>query len=243
MSENIYRKYTRKKKKKMSKVVLIDKLGSDLTIINAARVSFAKRKSSFDEKSDFGLLKYLAKHKHYSPFRHVQMQFHIKCPEFVARQLYKHVVGIETTSVHPTKDHAWNEVSGRYIELHNYYTPTEWRKQSASNKQASDGAIQDMAVQNRASQIYAEHIKNTEKVYKELIDLGVAKEQARIVLPLAFETEFYWTASFQAVANFIQLRKSSDAQGEIQDIARQLDDIVNKEFPFAYKAWFGDAVA
>jgi thymidylate synthase (FAD) len=221
----------------MSKVTCIDTLGSDLTIVNAARVSFAKRKTTFDPKADFGLLKYLAKHKHYSPFRHVQMQFHIKCPEFVARQLYKHVVGIETTSTHPTKDHAWNEVSGRYVELHDYYEPSEWRQQSVSNKQASDGPIEDPMSQERANQLYAEHLKNTEKVYKELLDLGIAREQARIVLPLSFMTEFYWTVSFQAVMNFIQLRDASDAQGEIQDIAVQLRDIVKEKFPFAYDAW------
>ena len=96
-------------------IEVVDSLGSDLTVVNSARVSFGKRKEKFD-KSDERLVRYLAKHKHYSPFRHLQVQFHIKAPEFVMRQWYKHVVGIETTSNSSTKDHAWNEISGRYVE-------------------------------------------------------------------------------------------------------------------------------
>ena len=117
-------------------IEVIDTLGNDLTVVNSARVSFGKRKKKFD-KSDAKLVSYLAKHKHYSPFRHLQIQFHIKAPEFVMRQWYKHVVGIETTSNHPTKDHAWNEISGRYVPYDEFYMPTEFRKQSEDNKQAS----------------------------------------------------------------------------------------------------------
>ena len=91
-------------------VEVIDALGIDLTVANSARVSFGKRKNKYD-KSDERLVRYLAKHKHFSPFRHLVVQFHIKAPEFVTRQLYKHVVGIETTSSSITKDHAWNEIS------------------------------------------------------------------------------------------------------------------------------------
>ena len=93
-------------------VEVVDTLGNDLTVVNSARVSFGKRKKYFD-KNDRGLVRYLAKHKHFSPFRHIQVQFHIKAAEFVMRQWYKHVVGIETSSTSSTKDHAWNEISGR----------------------------------------------------------------------------------------------------------------------------------
>ena len=116
-------------------IEVVDSLGSDLTVVNSARVSFGKRKEKFD-KSDERLVRYLAKHKHYSPFRHLQIQFHIKTPEFVMRQWYKHVVGIETTSNSSTKDHAWNEISGRYVEYDEFYEPTIYRKQSDDNKQA-----------------------------------------------------------------------------------------------------------
>ena len=103
-------------------VQLLDFCGTDLTVVNSARVSFGKRKETYD-KSDEKLVKYLAKHKHFSPFRHLIVQLHIKAPEFVMRQAYKHVVGIETSSSHSTKDHAWNEISGRYVPVEEYYFP------------------------------------------------------------------------------------------------------------------------
>jgi len=217
-------------------VTVIDTLGSDLTIVNAARVSFQNRKETFSEGADSKLLTYLAKHKHYSPFRHFFLQFHIKCPEFVARQLYKHVVGIECTSSQPTKDHAWNEVSGRYVEIHEFYQPYVWRKQSASNKQASDGPV-DREKNSTADIIYIDTLQTIMKAYNNLLNLGIAKEQARSILPMCFMTEFYWTASFQAIMNFIELRNAPDAQGEIQDIAVQIEEHVKKAFPYAYAAW------
>ena len=123
-------------------IEVVDSLGNDLTVVNSARVSFGKRKKYWD-RSDERLVRYLAKHKHYSPFRHLQVQFHIKAPEFVMRQWYKHVVGIETTSNSSTKDHAWNEISGRYVPVEDFYTPNVWRKQSEDNKQASEGVLDD----------------------------------------------------------------------------------------------------
>ena len=122
-------------------IEVVDSLGNDLTVVNSARVSFGKRKKYWD-KSDRRLCMYLAKHKHYSPFRHLQVQFHIKAPEFVMRQWYKHVVGIETTSNSSTKDHAWNEISGRYVEYDEFYEPISYRKQSDDNKQASEGEFE-----------------------------------------------------------------------------------------------------
>ena len=110
-------------------VEAIDNMGSDLTVSNSARVSFGKRKTTYDNR-DRKLVTYLAKHKHFSPFRHLMVQFHIKAPEFVMRQWYKHVVGCETTSSSSTKDHAWNEISGRYVPVREYYYPSFFRKQS-----------------------------------------------------------------------------------------------------------------
>ena len=120
----------------------MDSLGDDLTVVNSARVSFGKRKKKWD-KSDEKLVRFLAKYKHYSPFRHLQVQFHIKAPEFVMRQWYKHVVGIETSSSSSTKDHAWNEISGRYVPVEDFYTPEVFRQQSEDNKQATEGAVKD----------------------------------------------------------------------------------------------------
>ena len=123
-------------------IELIDTLGDDLTPVNAARVSFGGKSNRFSQK-DRRLSKFLIKNKHFSPFRHQHIQVIIKAPEFVMRQWYKHVVGIETTSNHPTKDHAWNEISGRYVPYDDFYEPTEFRKQSDDNKQASEGLIED----------------------------------------------------------------------------------------------------
>jgi len=220
----------------IGEIELIDFMGSDLTVVNSARVSFGNKKDTLDEKDKI-LMKYLAENKHYSPFRHIMLQLRVKAPEFVLRQWYKHVVGIETTSSYPTKDHAWNEISGRYKPVEDYYYPLDWRKQSNNNKQASEGLIED---QHSASVIYRKAIEQSIESYNNLLALGIAKEQARLVLPLCQYTEVYWTASFQAIANFIELRDHSHAQWEIREYAKILRNIVKEIFPETYKAWFGE---
>ena len=193
-------------------VEVLDVLGSEMTVVNSARVSFGKRKEKWD-KSDERLVRYLAKNKHFSPFRHLQVQFHIKAPEFVMRQWYKHVVGIETTSNSAVKDHACNEISGRYVEVEDFYYPQFFRKQSDDNKQASEGEIDD---QKQGYFLWEKGLEQIKQSYKELLELGVAKEQARAILPLSQYTEVYWTASFQAIMNFIELRVEPTAHWEIQ---------------------------
>ena len=217
-------------------IEVVDSLGNDLTVVNSARVSFGKRKEKWD-KSDERLVRYLAKHKHYSPFRHLQVQFHIKAPEFVMRQWYKHVVGIETTSNGSTKDHAWNEISGRYVPVEEYYIPQIWRKQSDDNKQASEGVL-DIERNKRAVHYYNTALTTTMNMYDRLInDLGVAKEQARVILPLSQYTEVYWTASFQAVMNFIELRNEKTSQIEIQEYAKVLLQQMKEVFPKTTELW------
>ena len=216
-------------------VEVIDSLGSDLTVVNSARVSFGKRKETYD-KSDRALVRYLAKHKHFSPFRHMVVQFHLKAPEFVMRQWYKHVVGIETTSSYPTKDHAWNEISGRYTPVSDYYIPEVWRKQSEDNKQASEGEL-DKLQQKRMSHLYERYLFEVERVYETMVDAGMAKEQARVVLPLSQYTEVYWTASFQAIMNFIELRDETTAQWEIQEYAKCLKEMMYDIYPETIKIW------
>ena len=217
-------------------IEVVDSLGNDLTVVNSARVSFGKRKEKWD-KSDERLVRYLAKHKHYSPFRHLQVQFHIKAPEFVMRQWYKHVVGIETTSNGSTKDHAWNEISGRYVPVEEYYIPQIWRKQSDDNKQASEGELDDVR-NSRAIHYYNTALTTTINMYDRLInDLGVAKEQARVILPLSQYTEVYWTASFQAVMNFIELRNEKTSQIEIQEYAKVLLEQMKEVFPKTTELW------
>ena len=216
-------------------IEVVDSLGNDLTVVNSARVSFGKRKTKFD-KSDERLVRYLAKHKHYSPFRHLQVQFHLKAPEFVMRQWYKHVVGIETTSNSSTKDHAWNEISGRYVEYDEFYEPTIYRKQSDDNKQASEGEFKGDDIKDVESNWKQAHSMSL-TAYKNLIDSGMAKEQARCILPLTLYTEVYWTGSFQAVMNFIELRNEKTAQIEIQEYARVLLNQMKEVFPKTTELW------
>ena len=216
-------------------IEVVDTLGDDLTPVNAARVSFGGRSDKFTEK-DKRLSKFLIKHKHFSPFRHQHIQIIIKAPEFVMRQWYKHVVGIETTSSSVTKDHAWNEISGRYIPVQEYYYPEVWRKQSDDNKQASEGELDDLQ-QKRMALVYKTFMNQVEMAYETMVNSGMAKEQARIVLPLSQYTLVYWTASFQSVMNFIELRDEPTAQWEIQQYAKVLKEIMLETFPETTKLW------
>ena len=214
-------------------IELVDTLGDDLTPVNAARVSFDGFSEEFTDK-DRKLSKFLIKHKHHSPFRHQHAMFIIKAPEFVMRQWYKHVVGIETTSSHVTKDHAWNEISGRYVPYDEFYEPTEFRKQSEDNKQASDGLIDE---QVEATMYWRTTQNNTIETYNKLLDMGMAKEQARSILPLTVYTKVWWTASFQSIMNFIELRDEATSQVEIQEYAKALKEIMLQTFPETTKLW------
>ena len=217
-------------------VELIEVFGDEVTVVNAARASFEKEIKEFSEQ-DIKFLRFLFRNKHYSPFRHVQVRLKLKLPEFVARQLYKHVVGIETTSSSVTKDHAFSELSRRYIPINDFYFPEKWRKQSKSNKQGSlldqkgnnvflsdDDAILCDKEFEYAMEIVTETIKG-------LIAKGVAKEQAQILLPLNFYTTIVWTLSFQAIWNLLDLRQAKDAQWETRQYANAIDELVTEKLP------------
>ena len=214
-------------------IEVVDTLGDDLTPVNAARVSFGGRSEKFTDK-DRRLSKFLIKHKHFSPFRHQHVMMIIKAPEFVMRQWYKHVVGIETTSTHVTKDHAWNEISGRYVPYEDFYIPDDYRAQSDDNKQASDGVVDD---QDGASALWKKSQSTAIKCYREMLDMGMAKEQARSILPLTVYTQVWWTASFQSIMNFIELRDEKTSQVEIQEYARALKEIMLEAYPETTKLW------
>jgi len=214
-------------------IEVVDVLGDDLTPVNAARVSFGGRSENFTDK-DKRLSKFLIKHKHFSPFRHQHVMMIIKAPEFVMRQWYKHVVGIETTSNHPTKDHAWNEISGRYVAYSDFYMPKDFRAQSDDNKQASEGLVDN---QKEALQLWQEAQQSSIEAYENMIAMGMAKEQARSILPLTVYTEVWWTASFQSIMNFIELRDEATAQVEIQVYAKALKGIMLDVFPETTKLW------
>lgn len=194
-------------------VALVDVMGSALSVVNAARVSMGKRSESFDAR-DAKLIKYLWEHGHTSPFRHVHLQFHIKAPIFVLRQWMKHQVGC-----------AWNEISGRYVELdESFWSPHLWREQSASVKQGSDGALEQSA-QIDAHFVYVEAINAAVATYQRLLQMGVCKEQARAVLPVATMSECYWTCSLHALIHFLRQRLDGHAQQEIREYAQAVSEL------------------
>jgi thymidylate synthase (FAD) len=208
------------------KAELISHFGDDLMIVNAARVSFGKNKDILDDK-DEKLIKYLVEHKHTAPFRHPQLQFRIECPIFVERQLFKHQVGLSA-----------NSISGRYVDFSdNYYHVKELRQQSSSSKQGSDGLLDRPDLIDKMDA----HIEWGKKLYAELCDAGVAKEQARVILPLCLETQFIWTGSLLAFIHMWKLRLKSDTQQETREISQQMLDLVENiegnPFEHTLKAW------
>ena len=195
-------------------VSLVDHMGSPLSVVNSARVSMGKRSEEMSEK-DWKLIEYLWTHKHTSPFRHVQFQFHIKAPIFILRQWMKHQVGC-----------AWNEISGRYVEFEGeVWQPSEWRESSEKVKQGSGGAMPDHAALS-VELLYQRASAANFCVYRELLAMGVAKEQARAVLPLSLMSECFWSCSLHALIHFLQLRLDNHAQAEMRYYAAAVRDSI-----------------
>ena len=185
------------------KAELLQIFGDDNMVVDAARVSFGKESANYSEENNARLIKYLAQHNHTSPFRHPQIQYRITCPIFVERQLFKHQVGLTA-----------NSISGRYVDFEdNYYMINNFRIQSKTSKQGSDGNL-ELNENDKAEIIMHQIINANKKAYKDLLDLGVAKEQARAVLPLCLETTFIWTGSLLAYINLFKLRITRDTQLE-----------------------------
>ena len=207
-------------------VTLVDHMGSDLTVVNAARVSFAKVHEEFDEKNDSKLIRYLAKHDHWSPFGHSSLQFHIKAPVFVARQLVKHQVGL-----------TWNEVSRRYVDMEpEFYTPDVWRGVAENKKQGSSEEEIDINPHGRVVDEYQTVLRSAKWTYEHLLDLGVCPEQARMVLPQSMMTEWYWSGTLYAFARVCNLRCKDDAQKETQNVGWNIDRHARKLFPASWPA-------
>ncbi len=198
-------------------VNLIDVMGTDLSVVNAARVSFAKESDEFSDK-DAKLINYLAKHNHWSPFGHASMQFRIKAPIFVARQLVKHQVGL-----------VWNEVSRRYVDDEpEFYIPSEWRLKADDKKQ---GSSDETIEYNLGSTL--EFVKTT---YQNMLKANIAPEMARMVLPQNLYTEWYWSGTLMAFARVCNLRCKSDTQWETQQIANLIDIESKQHFPTSWRA-------
>ena len=210
------------------KVELLSHWGNDDMIANVARVSYGKEASNYSEEQNARLLKYLWEHGHTSPFRHPHLQFRVKCPIFVERQLFKHTIGIST-----------NSISGRYVDFSDEYYKVpegEWRKQSKSSKQGSEGLCDDQRIPDMIQRQVIEHC---ESAYASLIEFGVSKEQARMVLPLSLMTEFVWTGSLQAFLHMYALRSKPDTQKETRDVVvemmNQLESIEGNPFEHTLK--------
>jgi thymidylate synthase (FAD) len=204
-------------------VELIDFFGGDTNHANVARVSYAKEAKNYTEEQNAKLIKYLIEHQHTSVFRHSTLQFRIKCPIYVERQLRKHEIGIEI-GLPPEPNSSINSISGRYVDFSDSYTTIkEWRKQSKSSKQGSEGLVED---QETCDAIQKTVINQCKRSYEQLLNLGVSKEQARSVLPLSLETEFIWTGSFLAFIHMCNLRLKEDTQKETRDLVRKMLELV-----------------
>ena len=200
----------------------MDSMGSDLTVANAARVSFAKHKEELDE-GDEKLIKFLAEHGHWSPFSHVFMQFKIDAPIFVARQLQKHQVGL-----------AWNEVSRRYVDSEpEFYSPDEWRRRATDKKQGS--MSEPVPSQKVVNSIKKEYDTVALDCYNRLLKLKVCPEQARMLLPQDMMTSWYWCGSVYAFSRVCNLRLKEDAQAETREVAQSISNHCAIEFPISWK--------
>lgn len=214
-------------------VRLVDVMGSDLTVVNAARVSYDKQKFKMDAK-DERLIDFLIREGHTSPFRHATLQFEVYAPLMVARQWWKQVVGSDHTM------DAWNESSRRYIsEDEQFYIPNdnEWRSKPENSKQGSGEPI-DIAGGALYSKALREYVEQGEFWYAEALRDGVAPEQARLFLPAyGMYVRWYWTASLQSVLHFLDQRLESDAQKEIQDYAKAVKSLAEEKFPITFGRW------
>jgi thymidylate synthase (FAD) len=209
-----------------------DVMGNDLTVVNAARVSFGKESKALGwygpdarplipvlNQPDINLINYLAKHKHMSPFGHAFASFHVKAPIFVARQLVKH------------KFLRWNEISRRYVDDEpEFYTPDVWRGKSADKKQGSSGEVRVPYL------VPHEFNRSALYEYETLLEAGVAPEQARMVLPQSTMTEWWWSGSLDAFADMCKLRLKDDTQYETRLVAQMIDKEMSHMFPVSWAA-------
>ena len=207
-------------------IELLETFGNDLTVVNAARVSFHKVSNEMNVR-DEKLIQYLADHNHNSPFFHPQLRFRIKMPIFVAREWFRHTIGF-----------ARNEVSRRYVDTPpELWYPTEFRERDPNLKQGSkDTVVESPAVK----EAYDQAMRDAMKAYYALLANNVAPEIARAVLPMSLYTEFVETGSLAAYARLCNLRLDPHAQKEIQEYAQQVSDLIEKAFPVAWKALLKD---
>jgi|TARA_R100000008_G_scaffold82531_1_gene66884 thymidylate synthase (FAD) len=219
-------------------VDLITHMGSDLTVVNAARVSFDKESNwegipfageieGMLSEKDEKLIKYLARHKHWTPFGHCFAQFRITAPVFVARQLIKHQIGL-----------VWNEVSRRYVDTEpEFWEPDVWRGKAKNKKQGSE--LDGVASQDVMKHVYNDALRHARDAYNYLLQSKVCPEQARAILPQSLITQWYWSGSLAAFARVCNLRNKPDAQIETQLIAKEINNHMKELFPNSWSALCG----
>lgn len=217
-----------------SRIELIDCMGGDLAIVNDARVSYAKESKQLSEK-DSKLINYLIENEHNSPLRSTIFKFRVKMPLFLARQHYKHIIA----SSFVDDQRSWNEQSFRYVavpDANEFYIPDRLRSQSKINRQASSDSKKiknhDLFIE-RANSLFGACYR----LYKDMLNQGVAREQARMVLPSSVYTTFIWTVSLQAMLHYLDLRSGSGAQYEISLYAKKFKEVVKEVCPIALEAW------
>ncbi len=205
----------------ISAVALTRVSGSDVDVVNAARVSYGKFTTQLREQ-DAKLLRFLLEHNHTSPLEHNQLSFRIKAPLFVARQWMRH------------RMHSYNEISYRYVKAPvEFYFPLHWRYQDQKNKQASFGAFDNEVLMAQ----YKASVEQSYKAYEQLLEQGVCREQARALLPLCTYTEFIFTSNLHALMHFLKLRLGAGAQKEIRLYAASLLALAIPHFPVSLGIW------
>lgn len=206
-------------------VQYVDHMGSDINVVNAARVSFAKEVKEFDLEKDTKLINYLAKHNHWSPLAHTSISIRVKAPIFMARQFVKHQIGL-----------VWNEESRRYIDdTPEFYKPNYWRNKPESVKQGSSGIV-DFDGCEWVDESFKFIMEESLGTYTSMIRDGVAAEQARMVLPQSVMTNWIWTGSLVAFARVVKLRTEDHAQKEAQELAKLIEEVVAPLYPVSWKA-------
>lgn len=214
-------------------VKLVKVNGTELDIVNAARLSYDKKSTQLTD-ADAKLIRFLVKENHTSPFRHVGMSFEFKAPLMVARQHWRHIVGASSLE----DGTPYSELSRRYVRGdEEYYVPSEWRTAPANSKQGSGPPV-DIDTGLHVAEMYEDYLEYSTELYHRMIDLGVAPEQARLVIPAnAMYTKYLWSPSLHAALNFVSLRSASDSQYEIREYSKVVEEHIAHNFPITWDAY------
>lgn len=204
-------------------VTYVDHMGGDLSVVNAARVSFDKYKEQFED-GDIKLINYLARYEHLSPFRHNQIQIRCSVPLFLSRQLQKHQAGL-----------SWNEVSRRYVSTGvEFFVPDSWRSRPSDG--IKQGSGEENPFSNEWKEAYNHYITDCVNMYNQMIEDGIAPEMARMVLPQSMMVDWIWTGNLLSFFHVYRMRIGGGAQVEAQEFAQKLKDVIQPLFPHCFEA-------